>query len=281
MLGLGLYYGARKNLKLALVLVALALAGLLFDHFVRCASGNCVNFGAQFIAPWIHAPIATFVERISDPTPWKSLALIFLPFAPIAAWAFKHRVPCNWPMAAVGATYLAIRFVSMRWGYHYDIALSASLLGIFMFEKKVVPPKRVVAATALLLLLAFIPNLGRVTLKTYFRGGLKHCPASPTRLQEIAEAHALFRTSPKPILAMGNLLPRILWHPEVFHLESMKPSQIPTVPYYVWIEKGETGDAWPIGIVADRKLISELEGKSRKILEGRFTDLTEVDPTAR
>lgn len=123
----------RKKIRLALLLVALSLSWAIFVFYLRpLFLGTTTEYASEFLKPWLEQPIEALKTSILNLGMLKKILLLLLPFLPLAYWTKKNKIKLNAEMLLCFLCLLGIRLITKRWGYHYDIALTATLVGVFL-----------------------------------------------------------------------------------------------------------------------------------------------------
>jgi hypothetical protein len=246
-MGVGLVLSRKRQSGLQLLGLSCAWAVVVFGIRPRLL-GPSMEYATSLLSNWVATPAATFRERILDFGVWKGIAELVLPFAPVFLWMRRERIAPNVPALLALIGLFGIRLISGRWSHHYWIPLLVCLLLIPGPSGRRLP-SRLSMISVVLLLVIQLPYLGKYVGRSLVRGGLSHCPADPERLREIGEAMDLIREEarqhgPIPVIAGGNLVPRLLDQPEVLHLGTRFTP--PTQASWLLVETFQTANLWPL-----------------------------------
>jgi hypothetical protein len=156
---------------------------------------------------------------------------------------------------------VSIRFLSVRWYFHYGPPVVAPLVlsclpAVTSGRQKMIP--KWVLGSALVILIAI--NGGELTrnLGTIFGRGADMCEGGRDRLVSINRGvDFLSGHIEGRVLVGGNLLPALAARPEIYQVGGEQSGDASQEPYrYVFVEKPPRGDPWPL----DRQRIEELIG---------------------
>lgn len=238
--------------------------------------GPTSGYGSSFVAEWLQSPAAAFHSKVLDAGIWRGIRDLLLPFVPIWIWMWRSRIRPALPALLVFGALFGIRLLSGRWSHHYWIPLVICLVllpGKAALESM---PRRVAAWSLCLLLLVQVPYLGRHAGRTLFRGGLAHCPADPARLAELAEMRRLVESNQLPILATGQLVPRLLPSGEVLPIEHTQPER----DGWLALDLNPHAPAWGIEQGTLDHYLKELRtaGASQVVLDGKWVRVEKLNP---
>ena len=177
----------------------------------------------------------------------KRLLFVLLP-ASVIWFAMGRRRPDQWRFVELILTMIfvmvAVRLLGGYWGNHRSAPLSvmAAYLGIGMAGTWR-PTKHAKISLGLTAVLLILPGIETGTRLLRGRDFKKHCPNEPSRLAAISVAENMIRANPDgPVLAEGNLLPRLVDLPGIAQIGATKSLDFK----YFLTEKYTARNPWPL-----------------------------------
>lgn len=163
----------------------------------------------------------------------------------------REKVRPNGVILSFLVSVLAVRFLSVKWYFHYGPPVVAPLVlaclpAVSSASQRTIP--KWVFRSSLVLLLAI--NGGELTrnLGKIFGKEAGYCEGSPERLDAVNRGmDFLSERIQGRALVEGNVLPALTARPEIYHVGGERPNDLPLTPYrYVFVEKPPRGDPWPL-----------------------------------
>lgn len=139
---------------------------------------------------------------------------------------------------------IAVRLLGGYWGNHRSAPLSVmSAFLVIGVGGLWTPSKRALVALSILGALLVLPGLEPGSRYLRGRDFKKHCPGIPERLAAISQAESIMRnTSDGPIMAGGNLVPRLADLPGISQIGATKNNDF----RYFLTEKHPMRNTWPL-----------------------------------
>ncbi len=246
---LALIIGFDKKLrKTAIAITIISLVwGFIYFNRSWLFDQNIYNH-AKGVSVVFSDPFGTFVSIFKREKFHRTLLLI-LPFFGFFFFCVRKKIRLNYPMLGVFISLLGIRAVLNKHGFHYDIVLIASLIMIFPYKivSSKLTKKEIKFATyfgyAVIFPLSIVRSVDVYSVTTYFRK-YDRCPGIEKRTNQLNRAREVIQgMDPNiPVLAMGNLATKLIFHPRLYQLEV---SISGFKPPFVAIWERKYGDPWP------------------------------------
>lgn len=244
--------------------VGLAVGAFLWARGLRKVSipflliSSLWAVGVFVLRPALLGPSSMYTDAVSEGQglglvkTWEGLAPILnrglqwgLPLIPLFFLSQKKLLTKDFILPAlVTLVLVAIRLAGGYWGNHRaaPLAVAGAYVAIFALKDAPISRARVRASMILLIALA-APSLELGTRVWRHKPFKKHCPQPDGRLESLARAEKILRQDLKgPVLAQGNLIPRIVDLPGLAHLGASHRKDF----RYLFIEKPTYRNTWPL-----------------------------------
>jgi hypothetical protein len=275
----------------AFVVAVVSLMWGLGVFFVRpLVVGPTVAYHAVPFEGLLEHPATYFWDRVASRDLRVNLTNMLVPVVPLGLWLHTryHRRPSVILLALAGPV-VALRFLTMKWGYHYHAVTMAAAVAAMVpaLEGRNVP-RWLLGATCGLLVWV---NQGHLRdAAGLLRHGVQpttpYCPLDSGRLASLEQGRALVREHGhgRRLLIGMNLLPRLVDLPNTFSVDMPDSDSAGRQPYdVVFFEKPPHGMRW--GPTHDRlNILLErwrqqpgtrvwLDDANVFVAEGSFSDL--------
>jgi hypothetical protein len=186
---------------------------------------------------------------------FKRLLLVILPAGWLLMWMTREGkrprsidVRIFGAIAAMFFVMIAVRLLGGYWGNHRSAPLSIFMsYFVIVVARDYAPSKRALAAMSFMAAVLILPGLETGSRLYRGRDLKRHCPGDPKRLAAISEAETLIRTlHDGPVLAAGNLVPRLADLPGIAQIGATKSDQF----RYFLTETYAMRNPWPLSVTA-------------------------------
>jgi hypothetical protein len=245
MLAAGLAW--RGERRFALQVGVLTAAWLVLVFAVRpWLMGPTLGYGSGLFEgadaglwPWLQA-------RLTAPGMASRVGSMLLLFTPLSLWAWRERKGPDGMLLSLLVPMLAIRFLGMKWRFHYGAPLMAGAVVAWLplLASRPLPVWVALATSAILV------GTNEIPLRTAFQVFTRAdafpavCPGQPERLASVRRGLELLAAHPEGrALLSGHLLAHIPGRDEVYTVGGPQPEGL--AYRYVLVEKPPHGDAYP------------------------------------
>lgn len=295
-LGLALLAG-RQSRKAGRAVISVAMAGGILIYFFRDYwLGPSMAYGEMIFEPWRRSLVETLKLRLFNVGVIRGWLEMLLPFVPLWVWQYQKSktgpllTNRNFRKFLHSQAFLilifllpllAIRFLSGRWSHHYGIAVTACFLGMSFHKnlKEKIPTSVLIVSLSLVLLQ--LPTLGKYAGRAY-RDHLSQCSRAGGRMEELKLARLKIRSMiqqyPLPVLAMGNLIPKLVDLSQLYHFgHPILSRSFQNSEALLYFEKKPSGDPWPLTHSDFIKLRDEsyLQG-AQPLLRGQYAEVWKI-----